>query len=79
MVQIGPYKKFSLYDVVFFVFLLVLCIAGTVGFMWFAVGIENGNKIMTNFFKSLLKNSVGIIAALIFFNIFLAFIYSKKR
>lgn len=79
MVQIGPYKKFSLYDIVFFVFLLVLCIAGTIGFMWFAVGIENGNKIMTNFLKSLLKNSVGIVAALIIFNFFLAYFYSKKR
>lgn len=79
MVQIGPYKKFTVKDVLFFVFLTLICIIGTVGFMWFAVGIGNGNRIMTGFLKNLLRNSIGIVIMLIIFNVALAYFYSKKQ
>lgn len=63
----------------FFAFLLAVCVAGSVGVFWFAVGIENGNVIMKNFFKSLLDNAVGIVAILLLFNLFLVVYYSKKN
>jgi|CXWL01.1.fsa_nt_gi hypothetical protein len=79
MVELGPYKKFTQKDIIFFVFLFVVCIAGSVGIFWFAVGINNGNVIMKNFLKALLDNAAGIIAALLLFNLFLAVYYSKRR
>ena len=79
MVQVGPYKKFTQKDILFFVFLLFICVAGSVGIFWFAVGIENGNVIMKNFLRALLDNAVGIVAALLLFNLFLAVYYSKRR
>lgn len=78
MVSKGKYKKFGAYDVLFFCFLFVLCVAGTVGFMWFAVGIENGNIIMKNSLKALIDNAPGIVLVLLFFNVFLALFYSRK-
>ncbi len=75
----GPYKKFSPRDAAFFVFLFILCVAGSVAVLWFAVGVENGNQIVKDFMRALLDNAVGIVAALILFNIFLVFYYSKKR
>ncbi len=75
----GKYKKFTLYDVLFFCFLFVLCVAGTVGFMWFVVGIENGNSIMKGSLKALVDNALVIVAVLIVFNVFLALFYSRKR
>lgn len=79
MAQIGPYKKFTIKDALFFAFLFVICVVGSVGFLWFAVGMENGNVIIKNFLKSFLDNAVGIVAVLLLFNIFLAIYYSKRR
>ena len=79
MSQTGPYKKFTAKEALFFVFLLVLCVAGSVGIFWFAVGVENGNTIMKSFLKSLLDNAVGIVVILLLFNLFLVVYYSKKR
>ncbi len=79
MTKAGRYKKFTAKDVLFFVFLFVLCGAGSVGFLWFAVGMESGNVIIKNFLKSLLDNAVGIVIVLLLLNIFLALYYSKRR
>lgn len=74
----GKYKKFTAYDILFFCFLFILCVAGTVGFMWFAVGIESGNVIMKNSLKALVDNAPGIVIVLLVFNMLLALFYSKK-
>jgi hypothetical protein len=74
-----PYKKFSPKELAFFLFLLVLCVAGSIGIFWFAVGIESGNRIMEGFMRSLLDNAVAIVAVLLLFNLFLVFWFSKKR
>jgi hypothetical protein len=79
MPQSGPYKKVTPGEILFFVFLFVLCIAGSAGIFWFAVGIENGNRIMQGFLRSLLDNAAGIVTVLLLFNIFLVLYYSKKR
>ena len=79
MAQIGPYKKFTTKDALFFAFLFIVCVAGSVGILWFAVGIENGNTIIKDFLRSFLDNAVGIVCALLVFNIFLAVYYSKRR
>ena len=79
MSQIMPYKKITSKDAVFFILLFILCVVGSIGIFWFAVGIENGNVIMKNFLRSLLDNAVGIVAALLLFNVFLVFYYSRKR
>ena len=79
MPQTGLYKKVTSKDILFFAFLFVLCVAGSVGILWFAVGIENGNVIMKSFFKSLLDNAVGIVVILLLFNLFLVVYYSKKK
>jgi hypothetical protein len=73
------YKKFTPKDLAFFVFLLALCAAGSVGIFWFAVGVENGNRIIEGFMRSLLGNAVGIVVVLLLFNVFLVFYYSKKH
>lgn len=75
----GPYKKFSARDAVFFAFLFIICVAGSVAVLWFAVGLENGNVIVREFLRSLLDNAVGIVVALILFNIFLVLYYSKRH
>lgn len=72
-------KKIIPEDALFFVFLLAVCVAGSVGIFWFAVGIENGNAIMKSFMKSLLDNAVGIVIILLLFNLFLVVYYSKKH
>ena len=79
MAQIGPYKKFTTKDAIFFAFLFVVCVAGSIGIFLFAVGIENGNAIIKTFLKSFLDNAIGIVGALLLFNIFLAVYYSKRR
>lgn len=73
------YKKFSTRDALFFMFLFIVCVIGSVAVLWFAVGVENGNRIVKDFMRALLDNAVGIVAALILFNVFLVFYYSKKR
>jgi hypothetical protein len=73
------YKKVTVQEIWFFVFLFVLCAAGSVGIFLFAVGMENGNRIVRAFMQSLLNNAVGIVVTLILFNIFLALYYSRKR
>jgi hypothetical protein len=75
----GQYKKVTPREIVFFAFLLILCVAGSVGIFWFAVGVESGNRIMEGFMRSLLDNAVGIVGILLLFNIFLVLYYSKKR
>ena len=75
----GPYRKVTPREIVFFCFLTALCVAGSVGIFWFAAGIENGNRIMKGFMQSLLHNAVGIVIALLLFNVFLVIYYSKKR
>lgn len=75
----SPYKKFTYKEVLFFLFLFILCVAGSVGIFWFAVGIENGNRIIQNSLKALLDNAVGIVVILLLFNLFLAVYYSKRR
>lgn len=75
----GTYKKFSARDAVFFAFLFIICVAGSVAVLWFAVGLENGNVIVREFLRSLLDNAVGIVVALILFNIFLVLYYSKRH
>lgn len=75
----GPYKKFSPRDAVFFAFLFIICVAGSVAVLWFAVGVESGNQIVKDFMRVLLENAVWIVLALILFNIFLVMSYSKKR
>ncbi len=79
MVSKGKYKKVSLYDILFFCFLFLLCGAGTVGFMWFAVGIEKGNVIMKNSLKVLIDKAPGIVIVLLVFNVLLGLLYSKNR
>jgi hypothetical protein len=79
MPHTGPYKKVTPRDILFFAFLIVVCVLGSAGIFWFAVGIESGNRIMEGFMRSLLGNAVGIVVALLLFNIFLVFFYSKKR
>ena len=79
MMSQTSYKKITPKDALFFAFLLAVCVVGSVGIFWFAVGIENGNTIMKNFFKALLDNAVGIVIILLLFNLFLVVYYSKKR
>jgi hypothetical protein len=74
-----PYKKFTPKELAFFVFLLVLCAAGSIGIFWFAVGVESGNRIMEGFMRSLLHNAVAIVIILLMFNILLVWFYSRKR
>lgn len=78
MPQPGLYKKITPQDALFFIFLFVLCVAGSAGIFWFAVGIENGNAIMKSFMKSLLDNAVGIVIILLLFNLFLVLYHFKK-
>ena len=79
MAQENPYRKFTSKDLIFFLFLLLLCVAGSVGIFWFAVGVESGNRIIQGFMGSMLHNAVGIVGVLLLFNIFLVVYYSKKR
>jgi hypothetical protein len=73
-----PYRKFTPKDLVFFVFLLIVCVIGSVGIFWFAVGVESGNRIIEGFMKSLLNNAVGIVAVLLLCNVFLVLYYKKR-
>lgn len=75
----GTHKKFSPRDAVFFALLIIICVAGSVAVLWFAVGVESGNQIIKDFMRALLDNAVGIVLALILFNILLVMFYSKKR
>lgn len=79
MASNGKYKKFTASDVLFFLFLLAICVAGTIAFMWFAVGIENGNTVMKNSLKALVENAPAIVIALLVFNFLLVFIYSRRK
>lgn len=79
MASNGKYKKFTASDVMFFIFLLAICVVGTVGFMWFVVGIENGNAVMKNSLRALAKNAPSIVIALLVFNVLLVYFYSRKK
>ena len=79
MAQEKQFRKFTLGELAFFMFLLIVCIAGSIGIFWFAVGIENGNRIIEGFMQSLLRNAAGIVVVLLLFNIILALYYSKKK
>jgi hypothetical protein len=73
----GQYRKITAKELLFFVFLLVVCVVGSVGIFWFAVGVESGNRIIKGFMQSLMGNAVGIVAVLLVFNILLVVYYSK--
>lgn len=77
--MLGSYKKFSTKDAIFFLLLFVLCLAGSVAVLWFAVGVESGNLIIQDFLRSLLDNATGIVIALMGFNILLVLYFSKHR
>lgn len=72
-------KRHSMADVLFFGFLFIVCAVGTIGFMWFVLGIENGNVVMKNALKALVDNALGIVIVLLVCNGFLAYFYSRKR
>ena len=49
----------------FFIINSILCIAGTIGILWFAVGVERQNSRAQIIFEEMLKHSLSIVAGLI--------------
>ena len=65
-------------DLIFFTFLFVVCIAGSVGIFLFAVGLDTGHPIVVGAMKALLENFYLVFFSLLFFNVILFYIYKNR-
>ena len=66
-------------DLFFFIFLFVLCLLGSIGIFFVAVGLENGNRIVEGAMKALLAHALWIFALFILLNIALVLLYTWQK
>ena len=72
-------KPKNIKDLIFFICLFLICIAGSVVIFLFAVGIESGHPIVVGAMKALLENFYLVFFSLLFFNVILFYIYKNRN
>ena len=72
-------KPKNIKDLIFFVFLFLVCIIGSVGIFLFAVGIETGHPIIIAAMRSLLDNFYLVFFSLLFFNGVIFYLYKQGQ
>lgn len=78
MIVETPPLKSKLYNAVMFSIMFIACLIGSVAILVIAVGLETGNKIVNGMMQSLVEYAFYVIAAFVFFNIFVFWVYSKN-
>ena len=62
-----------------FALMFVTCLLGSVAIFVFAVGMETGNKVSNAMMSYLVANATLVLAAFVFFNVFVFFVYTCNK
>ena len=62
-----------------FAFMFTACLVGSVAIFIFAVGMETGNNAINQMMRSLVDNVMWVLAAFVFFNVFMFLIYFRNK
>ncbi len=73
------YQKPTLQNIVFFIFLFVTCVLGSIGIFIFGVGMETGNRIVSDVMTLLVANAGWVFGLFGLFNVMIWLIYRKGR
>lgn len=66
-------------DVVTFILMFAVCIVGAVGIFVFAIGLENGNRVVNQAMQTLIDNAWSVIIFLVFINVVVLAVWRFKK